>query len=1035
MTFYHDFWRRLIQIIYKMKTKFSGILTLLLALVVQLSFAQQKTVTGTVNDDAGLPLPGANVIVKGTSNGTQTDFDGNYSINVNQGQTLVFSYVGFSDQSKTVGTSNVINVKMEAGEGLDEVIVVAYGTQSKETVSSAISVINPEQIEQVPIASLDQLFQGQAAGLNVQTSSGQPGASGTILIRGRSSINGQTEPLFVIDGIPVDEDTFRNINANDIATVSILKDASASALYGNRAAGGVVIITTKQGKFESAPEMTYRSLYGISENINPNFEVLNARQYLTLQRDNGINNVSLGNLGNLSDAEFEQLINDSADTRWEDIFFRQARTNTQELVWSSGSDKATTFNSLQYFEQEGITLRSRLQRFSFRSNNSLKVNDKFSIDTQFNASFSTSEFTEDEGTGQLDNPFLIAYLARPEVSAFNDDGTLDLVGDGTTGFSNLPAVGLSSNALDINEDNELRLIGSVNFKYDLLKNVSVGLRTGVDFRSIRDRVIINPLSLRGVNDNNGGPGIGEFKGAQTETTAIDFTSVTTANITYANTFGDKHNVEVSAFQEYFKRHTEFNGFTGFGLDPRLIGSGNGIQPGTAAEGDDLDQFPYIANVFASSQDLGTLSYFAIARYDYDNNFGFQANIRRDGTSRFSEENRWGTFGAVSAFWNLHKNILSESNFINELKLRASYGTVGSQEISGAALLGLNIASPLFGLGTGYQGQTSIFVNSLGNPNAKWETTIQRNIGIDFTLAKNRVSGSIDAYRNTTSDLFADLFQSGVTSVFNFDGNFGELQNQGLELQLNVNLIENENFSWNVFGNVGYNVNEVLELELAPGQTEQVLGQTALAEGQPIRSFFLVEWAGVNPANGEPLYRDINGDITNVFDEANRQFSDKTSDPLFQGGFGTSVKYKGFYTDVNFSYAADQWRNNGSFGVIEGGGNGILAFSNGSIGLLDAWQNVGDVTSIPALAQNNTRLQTDTRFLEDASFLRLRNMTIGHKFNLQKSKVLQTLNVYVRGVNLLTFTKWRGYDPESNLAGTFFEFPTPRTYSFGIEAKF
>ena len=1023
-----------------MKTKFSGILTLLLAFVVQVTFAQ-TTVSGTVSEENG-PLPGASVLVKGTSTGTQTDFDGNYSINASPTDVLVFSYVGYANQEITVGGQTTINLTLAPDNTLDEVVVVAYGTQTKETVSSAISVIEAEEISQVPIASVDQLFQGQAAGLNAQTTSGQPGASSFITIRGRSSINGQVEPLFVIDGIPVDEDTFRNINSNDIENVSILKDASASALYGNRAAGGVIVITTKSGKYEAAPEFTYRSLYGTSSNTDPGFEVLNTRQYLTLQRENNINNVDLGNLNNLTDEEFEALIQASPNTDWVDIFFRKGRTNTQELTWSSGSEKATTFNSVQYFEQEGITRGSDLQRFSFRSNNTIKPNDKFEATSQFSASYSTNNFAASESSGNLANPFLAAYLGRPEVNAFNEDGTLDIEGDGGVNFNNLTSLALNSNILNRNEDQEIRLIGSLGFKYKFVKNLTGGVRTGIDYRNIRGRFLQDPLSLRALNDQNGAPGIGDFKGSQTESLNVDFTTNTTVNLTYANTFGDKHNFEGSIFQEYFKRHTEFNSFTAFGIDPRLTGSGVGIQPGTTPQTDDAGEetFPFIPTFGISSADLGILSYFAVARYDYDNIFGFQGSVRRDGSSRFAEQNRWGTFGALSGFWNLHKEVFANSNVIDEFKLRASYGTVGAQEIAGSALGGLNIPFDTFSLGAGYSGLSSIFLSNIGNPNAQWETTRQANIGIDFRLWNNKVSGNLDGYRNVTDDLFSTINTSGTVSTFGLAGNFGSLKNEGIEFGLNVNAIKTEDFSLGFFGNVGYNQNEILELNLAEGQTEQITGRTALAEGEAIGSFFLVDWVGVNPANGRPLYRDIDGNITDVFSDADRVFQDgKTTDPKFVGGFGANATYKGFYLDGNFSFAADQWRSNGSFGVLEAQGSAIIGFANAGTGILRAWQEVGDVTDIPALSFNDTRLDDHTRLLEDASFLRLRNVTLGHKFEFNKSNknsLLNNLNVYLRGTNLLTWSKWRGFDPEgSSIASTFFEFPTARTFSFGVEAKF
>jgi TonB-linked SusC/RagA family outer membrane protein len=407
-----------------MKLKLTWLITLFMAFVMQFSFAQEKNITGTVTAATdGFPLPGVNVIVKGTTRGVQTDFVGNYSIKASVGETLVFSFVGMAKAEIKVGSSNTINLSMqEDAAALDEVVVVAYGTEKASNVTSAIETVKAEDIEQVPNASLDQILQGQAAGLNIQTSSGQPGSSGTVILRGRNSINGNVEPLFIIDGVPVDEDNFRSLNSNDISNVSVLKDASASALYGNRGAGGVIIVTTKTGRKNGGVKVAYRTQYGKSTYNDPGFEVMNSTEFLNFQRDNGI-----GRGNGLSDAAIAALAA-QANTDWRTIFFRKGTTNSHEVNITTGSETTTSFNSVGYFEQEGITQRSGIQRFTFRSNVNTSLNDKLDFTSNVTINYSKNDFAQNEGTGQLDNPFLAPYLALPFVSPYNPDGSLNING-------------------------------------------------------------------------------------------------------------------------------------------------------------------------------------------------------------------------------------------------------------------------------------------------------------------------------------------------------------------------------------------------------------------------------------------------------------------------------------------------------------------------------------------------------------------------------------------------------------------------------
>ncbi|MEL7001204.1 MAG: SusC/RagA family TonB-linked outer membrane protein, partial [Bacteroidota bacterium] len=821
------------------------------------SWAQERTISGKVTSiEDGSTLPGVNVVLKGTTTGTVTDIDGNYTLGVpTDGGTLVFSFIGLATEEVEIGARSVVDVQMSSDvKQLSEVVVLGYGSQNKANISSSIAVVEAKTINEVPVASLDQVLQGQAAGLNVQTSSGQPGASGTILLRGRSSINGNVEPLFVIDGVPVDEDNFQSLNPNDIENVTILKDASASALYGSRGANGVIVVTTKNGEYNSGFGITYRNQFGFSELIEPNdIDFMNSQQLLEIQREAGV-----GEGAGLTDAEIADraLIN----TDWTDIFFQEGQTQLHELNIQTGNSTTTSYTTISYFEQEGTTRRSDLERISFRTNLQSTFNEKVTFGSNLTINYSKSNFPQNEASGQLDNPFLNPFIALPFQNPFNEDGSLNLVGDGTNGFLNSPFIALSTNELDIQERDELKVVGSTNIDVEVYDGINVGGSIGLDYNQRSDFNVTSPLSLRGDITPNVDATI---KGAQSEQLRRDLAVNANAYIRYSKVFNNTHTIEVSAFTEFFNRRRENSGFVGFGIDPKLIGSGSGITPGTVTDTDDNGEpvYNYIPGVNSSSQEVSLLSYFGVAKYSYKDNFGGQVSIRRDGSSRFLEDERWGTFWSVSGFWNIHSNFFTGSSVLNQLKLRLSYGTAGNDRISGAFFGGLADGRTLYARGTGYENTPAVFPTQIGNPQIRWEQTAQANIGVDFALFDNRLTGTVDVYDKQTTDLFLNRPIS-LTSGFNsISSNIGELENRGIELTLSYDILNRGDFNINVNGNIAYNRNRINTLA---GDDFIETGRTALAEGEPFGVFNLVRYAGVNPANGAPLYLDANGNVTETF---------------------------------------------------------------------------------------------------------------------------------------------------------------------------
>lgn len=1027
-------------------------LTLVMAFVVQFSFAQQKTVSGTiVSADDQLPLPGVNVIVSGTQRGTQTDFDGKYSISASQGEVLQFSYVGYGTQNVTVGSSNVIDVAMVIDNTLEEVVVVAYGTSTVATNPAAVITISAEGLEDRANASVLQNLQGQVAGLNIGTGSGLPGADSTIVLRGQGSLNGNIEPLFVIDGIPVDEDNFRSLNQNDIATFSILKDAAATSIYGNRGGNGVIIITTKKGKYNEGLKFRYQTSYGYTEIQDANFELMNSRQMLELERAQG---VARG--AGLTDAEITAISN-QANTYWTDFFFRRGTTAQHDLAITSGGEKSSNFTSLGFMDQQGIFLNSDLKRFNIRNNfNGRSSNDKFNYSTNLSINFSKTNEVSGAGSNAIFfAPFGAALSGLPYLSPYDPDGSVTMDGGIAPGDiaaitanqnAAVPYILLNSANMDTDRDEELKLLGAFNASYNIVDNVTVGLQMGADYSSEKLIDIIHPESILGPFQVDG-TNRPQFGGRQVEQFRREFRFNSVFSVNYTNTFADKHTIDVSAFTEYYKAHLDGLNFTQSGLDPRVLGSGQAFISGSTLEDVNgngvidpgVGDVPYIPTVGAFKISEGLFSYFGLFNYDYDGKYGVSASIRRDNSFRFIEDNAWGTFWSVSARWNIDKESFMENTAFNLLKLRASYGTTGNQRITNGEFTSLNLTRNLYAAGTGYNGNPATFTSQIANVDLRWEELKQANIGIDFGLWKNKVSGSLDVYEKTTEDLFQSRPVSLTNATSAINANIGSMVNKGFEANLKYNIYNDQDWRIVVNGNVSFNKNEVIEVA---GTTGRVFlgGSTIIAEGHPANSFYLVPYAGVNPANGNPLFVTADGSLSETFSDDDRRFTDKAAFPEWQGGFGTDISYKGFNLTTQWAWVTNIWLNNLDLAQLEE--TAVLDDgSNRSTGVLRAWQQPGDITDVPRFGNQFNAISyinSVDRYLEDASYLRLRNVTLGYSLS---EKVLESLPItglrfYVQGENLVTFSSFRGWDAENGFRTTNRgQYPTPKIYTFGAIINF
>ncbi|MFD2891667.1 SusC/RagA family TonB-linked outer membrane protein [Flavobacterium chuncheonense] len=982
-----------------MRSKFKWIFTLLVAFTMQFSFAQQKTVTGVVSDALG-PLAGANVVVKGTTNGVTTDFDGRYSINAKQGDVLEITYTGMKPSSVQVGTSNVIDVVMKEDilTGDEVVVVSSYFSEKKEKITGAISVVDAKTIENVPLGSFDQILQGQAPGVTVQVGSGQPGAAAKVRIRGTASITGANEPLYILDGVPISAGDFSAMNPSDFASVSVLKDASATSLYGSRASAGVIVITSKNGKFNQEAQFRYKSQVGFSEVGDPNFKMMNSYQLLNFQRLVG-NGRGVG----MTDAEIAELAQTNTD--WSDVFFRTGKTVSHELSVNGGNEKTRFYNSLSYFDQEGIAERSNLQRFTFRANLDSKVSDKTSVGYNISMNYAKQNLLDSENSVTLQNPYAAAYLASPYDTVYDENGNY------ATGGGKIGANAYENLVENQRYNNQVKIIGGLFAESMVAKNLKARVDFGLDYTNDYFVRAQDPKTQYGSTVTPGNQGL------YSQTNSYLGRFITTSRLVYAKTFAEKHDFEFGAYMEYIKTHGKSGSFTGYGINPALVGYPAGITPGTNANG-------LIPVVGGADSESGLFSYFGIAKYGYDDRFKLDLSLRRDASNRFAEGNKWATFWSVGANWNIHKESFMEGvSWVNELRLRASYGTTGNQNGIG------NFQQYATWGGSGYGGAQGIAQSSIPNQDLQWETGKKANIGLDFVLFNNWINGSVEFYDNRTADLFINQtppLESGYGGLL---VNAGEMSNKGVDLSIEGFIVKNKNVSFSLYGNANYNKNRIESL----GQVNEFEQGTAIVKtGLPFGSHYAVGWAGVNPANGQPLYYDLDGNVTNVYSEANSTATWGTYEPVYTGGFGHRFNYKGFDFSTLFTFAAEYFRYNNQTFFQE---NPNFAQYNVSTEMLTMWQNPGDITEVQSFQYNR---EFSSKDIEDASYIRFRNVQVGYtlpkKFT-DSIKYIDGLRVYAQAQNLATWTKFTGFDPEDDNNIAQYEYPTPKIFTFGVDVKF
>ena len=1075
-----------------MKTKFKGILTLFLALVVQISFAQQGTISGKVSDGSG-PLPGVSVVVKGSTIGTETDFDGKYSIKASSGDILTFRYLGYLSIDKTIGASSIINVSMkEDANILDEVVIVGYGTTTKKSFTGTASVVSSENIDAKAVSNVAQALIGEVSGVSVTRTNGRPGSSATIRIRGFSSIEGNSAPLYVVDGVPFSGD-INAINPNDIESTTILKDASATAIYGARGANGVVLLTTRKGTVgKNTVEFDFQS--SVSSRTLPRYNLVDSEEeymelvYAGLKNTAdfaGNNNPSQFALDNLfSDrgvaplynmwnvADGNGLIDPSTGkvisgvtrkytpTDWADAGYRDGVRNEMNFKTSGGTDKTKHYFSLGYLSDEGFIAESQYDRYSTRLNVTANPVDRVKIST--NLDYSYSEYNDATGYGGGDVPYMLDFTPTIYPLYLRDtDGNIVMnpntnepfydFGDNIAGNArdfSATYNGVGEAIYNINRTKRHSVNGNINAAVEIMEGLTFETTYGMNFYSS------NLDNTR--NSIQGSAGValgGTLYKANTTYVSQNFNQI----LRYKTKFGEDHNFNMLVAHESFADRSEY-------FDMNRKGIVN-LNPNAATAPDNyLDQNGVsTGNIVETSLE----GYFTQANYNYLNKYYLQGTLRKDGSSRFYK-NKWGTFWSAGAGWIVsEENFLSSSNVINYLKLKASYGVLGDQgNAAYAGQLGFDIENLL--------GQPSLAPRAVVDPNITWESSEQMQVGVEIELFKGAIQADLDYYVKTTNNLYVNKRLPPSTGDAIILTNDGSLENRGFEFNVTGNIVRNRDFNLSLTLNGEMFNNQITQMPIENStglpKVVNISGLFGQSQGRSIYDYYIREWAGVDPANGNPMWienwsdENNNGQydsgegipdmlvytaenpdavieerITNTYSNATRKYSDKSVIPTVRGAFRLNSSYKGFSLSTQFGYSLGGYGYDSQYANLMT--NGKVGGSSYHNDMKDRWMQPGDINDVPRLYSNENVqvVSSSTRFLQSTDYLALNNARLGYQVPSQflAKTGFSSVNFWVSGDNLFLLSSRQGYNPTTSLTGQSgrYTYNPISNYTLGVRVKF
>ena len=956
-----------------------------LLLLCSAAMAQTKVkVSGLVSSaDDGLPLIGAGVM-DSQGNGVITDLDGKYEIMVEPGTELLFSCIGFEDEKHLVpnAESLELNVAMQTESlKLEDAVVIAYGVRKKGTVAGSVSTVKADKIENTPAPAFDQALQGQVAGLTVLSSTGEPSASATMVIRGTNSINSGTAPLYILDGVAISASDFNTINPSDIESMSVLKDASSTSIYGARASNGVIVITTKRGRNTDKANVSFKAQAGVSSIAYGNWDLMNTAERIQYEIETGMS------------AGQNYDILSQTDVNWLDAVYNNAALlHNYELSVAGATDKTNYFVSGAYYNQNGIAPSSGFERYSFRSNLEQRIgkNVKMGVNTMFNYQ---NIMQADEGSYTLVTPISAARFMLPYWNPFKEDGSLASINDGSwKGQGQNPLEWIANNPARYKKYKALAMgFAEVEF----IKNLVFRSQLSADFSHTTGFGQTFPSYL---------PNQGEGTASRSSSDALNLQISNT--LTYRFSLDSQHDFTFMLGQEGEDYHAEGFSVTGKGQT-----------------NDFLTDIAFATRVTSwtsySDSDYARVSFFGRGEYSYCDKYYFEASLRTDGSSRFGKDNRWGTFGAVGFMWNLRNEDFASDwrDWLSNAQLSFSSGTAGNSSIPNYEHL------ELIGSNGNYMGDSAMRPVQPGNDNLSWESCWTTNLGLHAGFW-NRLNVDLEYYFKYTTDMLMAVPLSYAQSNgygYRWE-NVGKMVNTGLELNVSADLVRSADFLWNFNFNMGYNLNRITELYNGVSEYENANTNTKLVVGHPLGEFYMNRYAGVNPANGDALWYDKDGNLTNELRDSDRVLLGKSCNAPLQGGFGTMVSYRGLSLSAQFSWVGERYMVNNDRYFDES--NGRFATYNQSRRLLDRWKKPGDITDIP---RHGVFTEFDSRLLENASFLRLKNLMIAYSF--------PKLRIYAQAQNLFTLTPFSGLDPEgvSNIYAA--QYPMSRQFTLGLDLTF
>jgi len=1011
--------------------KFSYLLLCLILATGQL-WAQNVTLSGKVLDEKGVPVPDVTVLVKGSKVGTKTDNTGSFTLQVpNSTKSLVFSAVGFGVITQDIGKNTSFSITLRSMESvLDEVVVTGYQTIRKKDLTSSATSVAGKEISDKPIGSFLQLLQGKSAGLQVTGASGRPGANAFIRIRGTGSINASSEPLIIADGIPITTAAYSLINPDDIEDVSVLKDAAATAIYGSRGSNGVIVVSTKKGK--GATVVSYSFQYASSKALElQNLTLMNSMQKFQYEFDGGyysgngiLDSMITNRIASGAFPAASTLASISADQRtalwtlaasrgvgdWRDYMLQTGIGKNHQLSVSGSSDKVKYYMSLNKSDNDGVTYGSYWNKIGGRFNIEYNAYNWLKIGTNLGLTTGRENSIRELYNGQA--AYTAALLLNPYEPLRNNNGTY-----------NYTSLGQNAMETTDNNPNDINRISSYSTLFaevKMLKHLTLKSQLGINYNTLSQEYYLKPGSYLALT-------LGYNQ--KRDNGNRDFLYVFTNTANWAQSLGGKHSINLLAGTEFTK-----DKFYSYSLTSRNFptSSVNTLENGGT---------PIAATT--SRSDWSLISYFANATYDFGKKYFLNVSGRRDGSSRFGANVKFANFAAVGAAWDIrNEGFMDRVNVISSLKLRGSYGTTGNTSgIGNYAALGL------YALNVNYNGQPASSPNQLANTDLTWEKNNNTDIGLDFGLFHDRLTGTIDLYNRKTKALLYPVNVSTTTGFTSYNGNIGGMRNKGYEISLSLDVIRKKDFVWNISGNYSNNDNEITDLYVNDVLNLNSGGLAYYKVGEAINTYKMVRYAGVNATTGKNEYYNIDGTKTSVYSSSQAvTLSGKSSQVKYFGSINTSFRYKEFDLGAQFYYSGGNYIMN--YVYQTGVSDGESINNNQFTDALNYWRKAGDNAQFANLKDPTQNATYDIdRYLEKGDYITLRDLTIGYNLESRLASKLKIkgFRFFLQGTNLWLKTKYHGLPEAGESNGesttvnpgvyTLYSYPQFKSVTVGANIKF